>query len=258
MSVHSVVAGAAVAAVAAMSSMTQPAARVQAMVEVLRPLLPYPQSTPAGDLPFDNSASSRWFVVWPADAGDARVIVRANPLHPDVQQASAAAMEDINKAVAAAERRARESYERALERLRKTGKGGELDAISLDDEGVAGQRIDAELEVTIDLGAAEAVQLVSGERPIISTGTRGPAWVIRVPANTYHVESGGERREQFRAEEARLYFGVSAAPSLREVAPTRYDVALTAGSDAFAVVIRGNAALVSALATADWSSLVPR
>ncbi len=248
-----------IAFVVAPTLVAQVPARMARLVDAVRPVLPFPSSTPAGDLPADNSAAHKWFVIWPTEPGDTRIIVRANPLHPEVQEASAEAMEKINIAVAAAERRARESYERALESLRKTGKSGELDVISLEDEGIAGERIDAELEVTIELAAVESFDIPSGEHPVVQPGTKGAAWVMTIPANAYRTTTGDDRREHFRAAESRVYLGVTAPPRVAKRDGPVYRVTLneSAPKTGAVVIIRGNASLVSALTTdTDWSRLV--
>ena len=114
-------------------SLTAQAPRIDALVAAVRPVLPYPAASPDGELPADNSTASRWFVVWPAGPVDTRIVVKANPLHPETQKAGAQAMDQINAAVAAAERRAQDAYDKAIEQLRRTGKGSELEAITLDD-----------------------------------------------------------------------------------------------------------------------------
>src|SRR5262245_58161285 len=114
--------------------------RIDALAAAVRPALPFPAATSDGELPADQSAIAKWFVIWPSTADDTRIIVKANPLHPDTQKAGAEAMNRINAAVAAAERRAQAAYDKALEELRRTGKGGDIESITLDDEGVAGER----------------------------------------------------------------------------------------------------------------------
>jgi hypothetical protein len=234
--------------------------RMSALVDVVRPLLPFPTANSDGDLPADNSPTARWFVVWPEGAEATRIIVRGNPLHPEVQKSSVAAMEEINAAVAAAERRAQASYDRALERLRKTGKGGELETISLEDEGVAGQRIDAELEVVIELAAAESFEIHSGQAPVVASGRGGVGWVVTVPANVYRSTTAEGQREHYRAAESHLYFGVSGRPTVDQVGDEpRFKVAISPSNTAFSVVMRGNASLVSTLVNeGDWARLVSR
>jgi hypothetical protein len=245
--------------IAAVTAQLSP--RMNSLVEAVRPALPFPSSAPAGDVPADNGAAARWFVVWPTSADDTRIIVRANPLNPEVQKASAEAMEEINAAVAAAERRAQASYDRALERLRKTGSAGELDPVTLDDEGVAGERIDAELEVTIELAEATSFDIASADAPVVQPGSAGVSWIVGVSPNTYRPTTGDDRREHFRAAETRLYFGVMSRPEVTRLGDEQvYRVALPPPSaGAFAVIIRGNAALVSSITTgADWRQLAPR
>lgn len=237
----------------------QAAPRMQSLIAAVRPVLPFPSANAGGDLPADNSAASKWFVVWPADADETRIIVRANPLHPDVQKASAEAMGEINRAVAAAERRAQAAYDRALEQLRKGGKTGELEPVTLDDEGVAGQRIDAELEAIIELTSAASFEIESGEAPTIAPAAGG-IWVVSVPANTYRSGDSKERREQFRAAESRLFFGLVSRPDLTRVGDgPRYRGTIPPSTTAFCVLIRGNAELVAELTSGvDWTQLAAR
>ena len=167
--------------------------RVEQLVAALRPALPFPASTPDGELPADNSAQSKWFVVWPTEPDTTRVVIKANPLHPDTQKAGAEAMDRINAAVAAAERKAQAAYDKALEDLRRTGAGSTIDTITLDDEGVAGERIDAELELTIDLQPAASFEIATSEAPAVTSDTRGTAWRV-VRAGKYVSPYHGRRR----------------------------------------------------------------
>jgi hypothetical protein len=239
---------------------TQPSPRIERLINAVRAVLPYPAANADGDLPADNRADARWFVIWPDDADDVQIIVRANPLHPEVQKASVEAMAAINAAVTAAERRAQAAYDRALEQLRKTGKAGALENVSLDDEGIAGERIDADLELTIELAAAEPFELAAGEAPAVSAGANGPSWLVTVPAHAYQTGTGAEQRERFRAAETWLYFGLSTVPTVSRIGrQARYAIGIATAADAFAVRLRGNAELVAALAAgADWNQLVPR
>lgn len=248
-----------VAFVLAVAMVTQVSSRMDALVTAVKPLLPYPAATPDGELPSDNSASSQWFVIWPLTSDDTRIVVKANPLNPDVQKASEAAMEEINAAVAAAERRAQAAYDKALEQLRKSGKGGDLEAVTLDDEGIAGERIDAEQAVTIELARAESFDIASAEPPSIGA-VAGLAWTVSIAANTYRSPQGANGRDHFRAAETRLYFGITSRPGVRRLGDTpQFHVTVPPAPNAFAVVIRGNEALVRQIATqADWSLLAPR
>jgi hypothetical protein len=234
--------------------------RANDLIAAVRPALPFPAAAESGDVPADHNTSARWFVVWPSKPEDTRIVVRANPLHPDIQRLGADAMGNINAAVAAAERRAQAAYDKALEELRRGGKGSELDSISLDDEGVAGERIDAELEVTIEMQAAASYDLASGEPPTVSSFSNGRSWIVRVPENTYTPTHGTDRREHFRAAEARLFFGSVQRPEVaRRGDEPHYHVKVRGAADAFVVIVRGNAALVTQITDgADWMQLAVR
>lgn len=241
----------------ALVSLSSQAPRIDALTAALRPVLPYPGASSDGELPADNTAQSRWFVVWPANPDDTRIVVKANPLHPDTQKAGAAAMDQINAAVVAAERRAQQAYDKAMEELRRTGKGSELEVITLDDEGIAGERIDAELEVVIELQPVESYTIDSSEAPVVSAGRGGAAFDVSVGPNIYRPLRGSDRREHFRAAETRLYFGPVTRPEVtREGDEPRYRVTIAPSPDGFAVVIRGNATLVKQVAAeAHWARL---
>jgi hypothetical protein len=228
--------------------------RMADLIAAVRPALPFPSASADGELPADNSAQSKWFVVWPAEPDDLRISVKANPLHPETQKAGAEAMDRINAAVAAAERRAQAAYDKALEDLRRTGKGSDIETITLDDEGVAGERIDAELEVVIESLPAASFDMASGLAPVVSAATRGPTWIVSVAANTYRATRGADLREHFRPAETRLYFGVVNKPQVTRVGDEpRFKVIVPTSADGFCVVLRGNESLVRQLTTAaEW------
>jgi hypothetical protein len=224
------------------------------LIAAVRPALPFPAASADGELPADNSAQSRWFVVWPVDPDDMRITVKANPLHPETQKAGAEAMDRINAAIAAAERRAQAAYDKALEDLRRTGKGSDIEAITLDDEGVAGERIDAELEVVIERLPAASFDMASGLPPVVSAATRGPTWMVSVAANTYRATRGPDLREHFRAAETRLYFGAVKKPQVARIGDEpRFNVIVPPSEGGFCVVLRGNESLVKQLTAAvEW------
>jgi hypothetical protein len=234
--------------------------RIDALVAAVRPALPFPGASADGELPSDQSARSKWFVVWPTAPDDTRIVVKANPLNPETQKTAAEAMEGINAAVAAAERRAQAAYDKALEELRRTGKGSDIETITLDDEGIAGERIDAELELVIELQPIASFEIASGQAPAVAAGARGAAWAVTVPANTYRAKRGADLREHFRAAEARIYFGAVQKPVVaRKGEEPMFAVSVPASAGGFAVVLRGNETLVQQVgASADWSKLVER
>ena len=126
--------------------------------------------------------------------------------------------------------------------------------MTLDDEGVAGERIDAELALTIEHQAASAFEIRSSAAPAVAAGSNGPSWVITIPPGTYR--DAGDGREHFTAAEARLFFGVATAPAVTRSGPDRFRVAVSGDAPAFVVVLRGNAALLrDVLSAATWSRL---
>jgi hypothetical protein len=237
----------------------QSTGRIDALVAAVRPALPFPGASSDGDFPADNSPASKWFVVWPAPE-ESRIVVKANPLHPETQKAAELAMGRIQEAVVAAERKAQAAYERALEELRRTGTGTNIEGISLDDEGIAGERIDAELEVVIELQAAEAFVVRSGVAPVVAAGTGGPTWTVTVPGNTYRAKRGADLREHFRAAETTLYFGPVGRPEVaRKGDDFTFNVSVPPSPQGFAVVVRGNEAILqNIVATANWTLLGSR
>jgi len=239
--------------VAAATVQTLPVAR---LVDAVRQALPFPSSDQSGEMPSEGGAQHRWFVVWPT-AADPRIVIKANPLHPDTQQASVEAMDAIQRAIEQAERRAQASYDRAIAEVKRTGKPADVDGISLDDEGVAGERIDADLEVSIQLEPATSFELATEHAPVVTPGGVGPSWVVRTAANAYQDPSTQRGRERFRPAEARLYFGVIERPTVARRGDRHlYAVTITAEKDAFCVVIRGNEGLVGRLVAAgDWRRL---
>ncbi len=233
--------------------------RLETLQEVLRPALPFPPADATGELPATNDAAHRWFVAWPTDTAPARISVKANPLHPEVQKLGALAEVPIQQAVAAAERRAQAAYDRALEELRRTGKAADLDGITLDDEGVAGERIDAELELTIDLDETpRSFDIETARAPVVTSGSTGVTWMVSVPANVFRRASGPDTREHFRPAETRLYFGPLARPEISRRGDTSaYTVAVRPAA-AFSVTLRGNEELLQrVLSVAAWQRLAP-
>ena len=242
--------------ITAVLAQTQLSSRVQTLVSILQPVLPYPAADENGDLPRGGGSQTKWFVIWP-DAGQPRVVVRANPLHPEIQNAGTRAMNEIQQAVIAAERKAQAAYERAIEELRRTGKATDLDGISLDDEGVAGERIDAELELTIEIEPVPAAsELGTASAPVVTTSESGAPFEVRVPANVYREVTSTGTRPRFRAAEARLYFGVAATPLVSRGDGDRYTITVPSPTDGFVVVLRGNETLLNDLmARTDWRRL---
>jgi hypothetical protein len=228
-----------------------------ALIEALRPALPYPDADEAGMQPVTGGDAHRWFVIWPRSDEEPRVIVRANPLHPDTQKAVSAAEAIIQRAIAAAERKAQAAYDRALEQLRQTGKGSSIDGITLDDEGIAGQRIDADLELVIARVPLQPFVVAASREPVVAAASNGASWIVRAAASEYLDGEGDARRPVFHPAEAHLLFGQIPRPDTARVdGQPRYRVSWHGQASGFAIVLRGNEALLQqVLDTADWSRL---
>ena len=244
---------------AAMTS-AQPSPRVAALVDAVKPALPYPGADASGTVPESGGEDPRWFVIWPAEPEETRIVVRANPLHPDTQKLVSTAEGAIQRAVAIAERKAQAAYDRALDELKRTGKATDLEGISLEDEGSAGQRLDAELELAIEVAAVISYEIGTGVAPAVSAGPSGVTWQIVVAPNTYQDKTDADRRDRFATSEVRLIFGAVPTPAVSRLGDRpRFAVRLTPAPDAFVVVLRGQDTLLKqVVAKADWSRLVPR
>ena len=234
--------------------------RIDALTAALTPALPFPRAADDGESPANNDANVKWFVVWPSTPDESRISVKANPLHPETQKAAAAAMDDIQEAVVAAERKAQAAYDRALEQLRRNGTATDIDGISLEDEGIAGERIDAELELVIELHEPQSFVVRSGVAPVVAAGSNGATWTVTLPANTYRARRGNDLREHFRAAETILYFGAVGRPEVsRKGDEPTFGVTVPAAPQGLAVVLRGNEGLLNqVVAAADWAQLASR
>jgi hypothetical protein len=238
----------------------QPSPRVAALVDAVKPALPYPGADASGAVPESGGEDPRWFVIWPAEPEETRIVVRANPLHPDTQKLVSTAEGAIQRAVAIAERKAQAAYDRALEEIKRTGKSTDFDGISLEDEGAAGQRLDAELELAIEVTAVSSYEIGTSVAPAVTAGPAGVTWQIVVPPNTYQDKTDADRRDRFATSEARLIFGAVPAPAVNRMGDRpRFAVTVTAAPGAFVVLLRGQDTLLKqVVAKADWSRLAPR
>lgn len=223
----------------------------------VRPALPFPAAT-SDDMPVDGREDARW-LVRRAEGDSSRVAdVVANPLNRENQARAVQAMEDIRNAVTAAERKAQAEYDRARGTTSRQQPTRELNGISIDDEGVAGERADWEtrLEVSARQGAMRY------EWPVAGPGAPQPATMagaqsVSVDAEEYDEGEGGNRRRRYRPAETRVYFG-TAAPLLKphpDGGGTTVTVA-AAGSRAIEVTLHGQATLIKqVLAQAEWTRI---
>lgn len=241
-----------------------PSAISDGLRPALAPALPFPDAQPDGTAS-GGATDTVWTVRWPA-AGELVVQVLANPVNPGNHQRALKAEEEIQKAAMASQQRSLADYEQAVSDFKRTGKVGSIREISLTDDGVAGERFDAESQLTIRaevFDGTHAFKVATSRIPQTMPASGGPAFVVRVAANTYREGGGTDDPGQARfcPEQAWVFFGTLRAPEL-----TRGDenvVAVSVGStDAsrgLVVSISGNAELVDrVLQQADWALLRAR
>ena len=75
----------------------------------------------------------------------------ANPLNDANQLRAERAMAQIQDNIESAARRAAAQYDRAVAEAKRTGRSQDVDGVTLNDEGVAGEKIDAESHVAIEV-----------------------------------------------------------------------------------------------------------
>lgn len=258
-----------VALVAAAPAHAQPPsddALHRAFVAALRPALPFPEAGADGT-PINGQTDPVWTVRWP-DASEARVEVLANPLNAENRERALAVEKAIQQAAMKSQRRSQGDYEQALSDFARTGRVAGIREISLDDEGVAGQRYDADSHLVLSVASLDddlSFSVATGIAPGVVTGVAGPATVIRVPANVYkaQAEAGLPPDEHYCAEQAWVVFGASGPATIerREDGPQAdvtvpVAVAPTGRRAGLVVTISGNPSLVDqTLRDADWSVL---
>jgi hypothetical protein len=214
----------------------------------VRPALPYPPAA-ADDQPEDGSAGPQW-VVRRVRADPAVAEVVANILNVDNQARAEQAMVAIQQAVRAAELRAQTEFERL--QAGRSGGSAEMRGISLDDEGVAGERADWDARLIIEARHRDdeyEFSLPGDVAPTLPAGPAGVALLVVAEPAEYEatVDSGGTRR-RYRPAEARLYVGRLSTPVV-ERRENGYRVRVGAvmpsrGPGSLEVVLRGNRDLV--------------
>lgn len=252
-----------VLAAALLAQAAVPADLEDAVWEAVRPALPFPAATDRNE-PIDGSSTARW-VVRRAHADERPLVaeVIANPLNRETQERAADDMAAIQREVLAAERRAQAEFDRALGETRASGRPTAVRGVTLDDEGVAGERADAEAGMTIEVetGHAEHVATIHGvDAPAIGNDVPGAAWVMRVPARTVRPSSADrDPQAHYYPAQAIVYFSAD-RPTVTEATPGVFTVhAPATAGDVVAVVLRGNRELVdSVIAGADWARLSAR
>jgi len=238
-------------------------ARVMAIVRAaMAPALPFPETDRDGAVPANNDTEALWMVR--TDQGDQTIDVLSNPLNALVQLRATRAMAQIEHNIQAAQRRATAQYEAAVAEAKRTGRSQAVDGVSLSDEGVAGERIDADSHVSIvvDFNEREYRFLVPGN----IEPTRQPSFpypnsvVLTVPGHVYKDEGTEHYAESHRiillgrnlaepkvVKQRDGVFVVTAVPT----------TPATTGLESLALHIRGNSELVSdILAKTNWVQLL--
>jgi hypothetical protein len=206
-----------------------------------------------------------WTVRWPGE-DSAVVEVLANPLNAENHARALKAEAAIQKAAMQSQQQSQADYDKAVSDFQKTGRVSEIREISLRDDGLAGERYDAESQLTIEARIVELPQrlkVLTGRLPVASPGGAGPAAVVRVTANEYQEpgESGLPAATRFCPEQAWVFFGPIAAPAISRL--DQHDAAIEvtgppgAGSGKTILIsLRGNVELVDrVLQRANWSAV---
>lgn len=243
---------------------------VAALVAALRPLLPFPDAREDGT-PADGSTDAVWAVRWPG-ADETRVEVMANPLNADNRRRALDAERQIQAAAMRAQERSQADYERALRDFARTGRTETIREISLRDDGVAGDRYDAESQLTIEAMAVDGAMHLPVEgrlSPAAAADALGPGiTLMRVPAHVYD-EAGPDEPvsfPRFAPEQAWLVMGPATASAVAPPADTADTVGAPGpmlvveqtdnANAAVVVVLVGNGVLLERMVeTADWNSV---
>ena len=228
----------------------------------MTPALPFPASDDAGSLPATNDTEAFWMVK-PVGAGDESIEVLSNPLNEVNQRRAVAAMAQIDRNVSAAQRKSEDQYQRALAEVQRTGKSQTVDGVTLADEGPAGERIDAESHVLVE------VQFNEREYRFAMPGTMAPArseiaiaeaQVLSLPSHEYDDEEG---QRHYKESERIVLLGRVGIAEVAKDGNRGFRVVSTAtaaGSGAVhsvAIRLRGNATLMDQiLAKSDWSRVL--
>lgn len=241
-----------------------PAALGEALRAALARALPFPDARPDGT-PVGGTTEPVW-VIRSSATGDPLVEVLANPLNPANRARALKAEAEIQQAVLASQRRSQADYEQAVSDFQRIGRVGEIREVTLGDEGVAGERYDAESQLTIRAELFEGTHqftVATARQPEARPSVGGGA-VVRVTAHTLQEPgaAGEPAVTHFSPEQAWVYFGVDAPPTIAIVDGISATVSATMASGAqrgVVVSIRGNAELVErVLQQSDWQSFKVR
>jgi hypothetical protein len=226
-------------------------------------VLPFPDANADGS-PANGATEPLWTVRWPS--GDERTVdVNANPLNIANQKRAAQAEVEIQSQVMRAQQRSQGDYERALAEFARGDKTSPIREVSLFDDGVAGERFDAETRLTIAVDVAPAAldyTVASSLEPVITT--LAPAVVaVAIASNTYRDSASVDEPApgRFAPAQARVFIGDVSAPAIRrqggrDLFTVTVHLRDAAQAPPFVVTVSGNGDLVQeVLHRTDWSQL---
>lgn len=233
-------------------------ARVMSAVSAaMKQALPFPQTDRTGTVPVDGNTEPLW-MVRPPDPGTMTIEVLANPLNAVNQLRAERAMAQIQNNIESAQRRAAAQYDRAVAEAKRTGQSQEVDGVTLNDEGVAGQKIDAESHVSIEVASRQpsyAFEVTSAMESRSTTTMQDGRVVIGVPASTYRDEGLGV--ERYAEAQTFVFLGRIPPPQVRHLANRSFEIVATADVPSMVVRLRGNETLIAdLLSKTDWNSLL--
>lgn len=230
--------------------------------------MPFPETDHTGSVPGNGSPDALWMIQRP-QPGESTIEITANPLNQINQARATRAMAQIGASIDAAQRRAELQYDRAVSEAKRTGRSQDVDGVTLSDEGVAGERIDAEGHVTIDVEFNKPIYsrvVVSGIEPgdARQLVVPGAAAVITIPSNVYKHKVGERTEDRFCPAETLVYFGAVVRPSVDGRPDNAYEIVAnspdTPGGPAIRSLVlklRGNEVLMAdLLRKADWPLLL--
>ena len=223
----------------------------------MAPALPFPQTDPAGEVPADGNTEPLW-MVRPPEPGSLLIEVLANPLNNRNQERAERAMAQIQANIESAQRRAEAQYERAISDAKRTGKSQDVEGVTLSDEGVAGQKIDAESHVLIEVATRQqsyAFEVASAMESLSTTTMQDGMLAIGVPAGIYRDEGLGTDR--YAEGQTFVFLGRMPAPQVRHLSKHSYEVIATGDVPSMVVRLRGNEALIAdLLRKTNWNLLL--
>ena len=228
--------------------------------EALAPALPFPEARADG-LPVSDAPDPEWAVRWPSP-GETRIEELANPLNPDNRARALAAEREIQAAAMRAQSRAQGDDVRALREFERTGRVDPIREVPLRDDGVAGERYDAESQLTIELIVLDAAltAVVPGEvAPVVlpdaPTSIRALA---RATAQVYD-EPGPDGEARYTPAQAWVILGEASARVAAGTDAPGFSLTVTpdaAAGPAVLVHVSGNQALVEQVVSrANWAAL---